>query len=377
MTTPIETQCPQCQSIFDVPRTQLDQKDAKGRCSHCQHIFRINDHLVSAPQAATAPLTKDHHVSQDTTSTTKETKPSITKEDDIDDDALIYDDMEIEDTAESELDYGSLDDMDTWLTQLDTDTLPEIESTDNNTFDALPESAMSSADANSIYADAPMSNSSIKENAWLEDLLKEQNEHTEEPTPQPPETDLSQLLNDMGMSTDTPQDSQPSPAVQAPSQSRTQTSVATILWAMGCIVLALLLFAQYLIFNLDNIIKNPDHADTLQSVCAVAACSLPHADIEAFTLTNIAHQASRVQTTSGFSDISASVVNQSEYLQLLPSLKVSIYGANGLIGEFIAQPHDYLLSTQSQMAANNSKAVMFTIPVANNQIKDVTIVPIY
>ena len=375
MTTLIETQCPQCQTIFDVPRAQLDQKDAKGRCSHCQHVFRINDHLTLQPQTTPAPQTDDISTPENTAPETDVTKPSMIKEDDIDDDALIYDDMEIEDTAESELDYGSLEDMDAWLT-MDSDTPPVTDPTHTQDYLAPESSTMSSADANSIYADTPMNNGN-QENSWLEDLLKEQNEQAEEPIPQSPETDLSQLLTDMGMASDTAQDSQPSPAVQAPSQSRTQTSIATILWAVGCVVLALLLFAQYLIFNLDNIVKNPDHADTLQSICAVAACSLPHADIEVFTLSDVAHQASRVQTNSGASDVTANLVNQSEYMQLLPSLKVSIYGANGLIGEFIAQPHDYLLSTQSQMAANNSKAVMFTIPIANKQIKDVTIVPIY
>lgn len=58
-------------------------------------------------------------------------------------------------------------------------------------------------------------------------------------------------------------------------------------------------------------------------------------------------------------------------------MKVSVYGTDALIGEFIAAPQDYLLSTQSQLGATSRKQLLFTIPVANAQIDKVNAEPIY
>ena len=142
-------------------------------------------------------------------------------------------------------------------------------------------------------------------------------------------------------------------------------------------VLALLLFAQYVIFNLDNLVKNPVYAQRLQAICSIAACSLPSADLSAFAITNASHKASQVQTTGAFSDVSATLNNQSAKSQLYPNVKVSVYGADNLIGEFIAAPNDYLLSKQSQLAAESDRQLLLTIPIANVQIREVTLLPMY
>lgn len=154
-------------------------------------------------------------------------------------------------------------------------------------------------------------------------------------------------------------------------------SLALLLWTLGCLVLALLLFAQYVIFNLDNLVKNPTHAERLQKVCAIAVCSLPSANLAALSTSDITHQPSRIKTANTFSDISITLNNQSTQAQLLPHVKVSVYGTDALIGEFIAAPQDYLLSTQSQLGATSRKQLLFTIPVANAQIDKVNAEPIY
>ncbi len=137
------------------------------------------------------------------------------------------------------------------------------------------------------------------------------------------------------------------------------------------------MLAQYVIFNLENLVKNPAHAERLQAICSVAACSLPSADLTALTITNINHKSSRIKTTGTHSDVSATLNNQSEKAQLYPNVKVSVYGKNDLIGEFIATPADYLLSKQSQLTANSRQQLLFTIPVGNAQIREVTINPLY
>lgn len=154
-------------------------------------------------------------------------------------------------------------------------------------------------------------------------------------------------------------------------------SIASLLWTLGCLVLALLLFAQYVIFNLETLVKNPAHAERLQTICTIAACSLPSADLSALTITELNHKPSQIKKTGTFSEVSATLNNQSPQAQLYPNVKVSVYGTDALLGEFIAAPDDYLLSTQNQIAAASRRQLLFTIPVANAQIREVRINPIY
>lgn len=459
MTTPIKTQCPHCHTPFNLPHAQLNQADTKARCGRCQHVFLVNEHLIVS--ANNQPELTDKAIKNKKTvldkkldkkrvnkSTTDHNSQPLrpskeTDSDDLGDDVLIHDDMEIDETPDAITEYGSLDEMDAWLSQLegshsnnanhvnsaddatsinksnDTHTTESVSADSNadtrpNTNKAptpptiapnsAPESSthvdtvaapaanspqlpsiatVSSAAANNIHARVTAtSGQNTDENAWLETLLKEQNDSDTSAVNNQDNTDLSQLLIDMGIAAaDEEKINQARTSkIQARLQlsaTSTQNSIATALWAAGCLVLMLLLLAQYVIFNLNTLVKNPAVATKLQAICSSAACSLPHADINAFTMTNLAHRPSRVQLAPVSIDIQADFVNASTQAQLLPSFKVSIYGSDDLIGEFIAQPKDYLLSNESQIAAESSKSVMFTVPIAANKISQLMIVPIY
>lgn len=160
-------------------------------------------------------------------------------------------------------------------------------------------------------------------------------------------------------------------------EDKERRSLATLLWLIGCLVLVLALFAQYVVFNLNTLLKNPDHAARLETVCAIAACSLPSADLEAFIIADIDFSASKIENANTFTDIKATLENQSTKTQLLPSLKVSIYDHDSLLGEFIALPEDYLIGRQEQLAAGYGKPFVFTIPISAKQISQVTIKAIY
>lgn len=441
MTTPIKTQCPHCHAIFNINKTQLDQKTATVCCEHCQQSFLVNNNLIVT--AATEQTTDDIVVGSKTAAVSTSsisidkqnstvspesktiTKPNITSklaeadilihdnmldddliDDGLMDDELIHDDMDIEDFEEQDLEYGSLDSMDAWLTQA-TDNNPtaikdkNIHSAKNNskTLDksshlsvnpvenaslvktSLNEDssaahvALSSAAANDIHAN-------IDDNAdesWLEKLLKEQNQSEDTTKDQ---TDLSELLASMGVSIKDEDHTNALRIKQQQAQDKfsptpARRSIASLLWTLGCLVLILLIFAQYVIFNLDDLVKNPAHAERLQKLCAIAACSLPSANLAALSTSDIKHQPSRIKTASSFSDISVTLNNQSAQAQLLPYVKVSVYGDNALIGAFIAAPEDYLLSTQSQLGASSRKQLLFTVAVAHAQISKVSVEPIY
>ena len=416
MTTPIKTQCPHCQACFKIQQTQLNKANSTVSCQHCQQSFLVNEHLIVTPDVPntstaqtdtktphindrfdprthSAAPTKAHNKNQNGLS---DSKSSLNKRHEkhpssntlIHDD-LIYDDMDTEKSDDSILEYDSLDSMDAWLTQANyTSTAAHKPSNQSykannksnsdaplktSTSTAITEPVvLSSTAANNIHANID----NTADNSWLEQLLKEQNKKEDTPTD---DTDLSQLLLEMGVplkDDETLEErTRNSQARFVPSSGK--HSIASLLWTLGCLVLALLLFAQYVIFNLETLVKNPAHAQRLQAICSIAVCSLPSADLTAFTITNPNHKSSQVQVTGTFSDISATLNNQSAKSQLYPNVKVSIYGKNDLIGEFIATPNDYLLSKQSNLVADSNRQLLFTIPVANTQIREVTISPLY
>jgi len=422
MTTPIKTQCPHCQACYSVKQTQLNQVNATISCDRCQQSFLVNKHLVvnseviqkPTPQknipaqqkAQTQPISNEQkantssnqhklqNVPNRPTSSTNKKKSSDTL---IHDD-LIYDDMDIDDPEENVQEYDSLDSMDAWLTQA-SNTSPSVSTTEkpkapsskgadqkpnpstkkaststiSASASASTQNMLSSAAANDIHANIE----STDNNSWLQKLLEEQNKDEETP---PDDTDLSQLLSDMGVPV---KDEDPAAddrlrETQLPfAPTQTTRSIASLLWILGCLVLALLLAAQYVIFNLENLVKNPSYAQRLQSICSVAACSLPSADLSALTINNTFHRSSQIKTAGTFSDIGATLSNGSPQSQLYPNVKISVYGKDEIIGEFIADPNDYLLGKQSQLAANTDRQLLFTIPVANAQIRDITMTALY
>ena len=406
MTTLIKTQCPSCQAYFSLPQTLLSEPDAKVRCKRCQQIFLVNENLVVSGD-------EPSDISNTSTSIEKSNNTSQDNDDFLSSDTLIHDDMPIDDLEPSDLEYDSWDEMSAWSFDLDTTPMSSVRP-DSKNAEPKPTDATTSGSPNphNIYDDQEKAfeesnyiintkpqhnnasasantssrndntnsvNDSDSDNAWLEKLLEEQNNSTDVVESG---TDLSQLLASMGVPL---RDQFQTPSKQAskaqsrvyPVQSRVQTSVASLLWLAGCLVLVMLLFAQYVIFNLDNLVKDPIHAERLQAVCAVAACSLPNADMSAFDINDVVYRPSEVKTADEFTDIAATLANHSTKSQLLPNLKVSIYSNDDVIGEFIAMPKDYLVSKQNVLSAEQNKPFMFTVPVINNEINRVTIDPIY
>lgn len=420
MTTPIKTQCPHCQACYSVRQTQLNQVNATISCDRCQQSFLVNKHLVVNSEVIQKPTSQKNipaqqkaqtqPISNEQKATTSSNQhnpqnvpnrptPSISKKKSSDiliHDDLIYDDMDIDDPEENVQEYDSLDSMDAWLTQA-SNTSPSVATTEkpkaplsketiksSNPSTKKPSTStisaysstqdmLSSAAANDIHANVE----STDNNSWLQKLLEEQNQDEETP---PDDTDLSKLLSDMGVPV---KDEDPAAddrlrKTQLPfAPTQTTRSIASLLWILGCLVLALLLAAQYVIFNLENLVKNPAYAQRLQSICSVAACSLPSADLSVLTINNTFHRSSQIKTAGTFSDIGATLSNGSPQAQLYPNVKISVYGRNELIGEFIADPNDYLLGKQSQLAASTDRQLLFTIPVANAQIRDITMTALY
>ncbi len=366
----IKTQCPFCQANFSSSKSQLDNLDAKIRCEHCQQVFLGNENLI---------VPDEKMLIDDTFRASESTKKNTQHQDDTD--TLIYDDMPIDGVEETNLEDRSIDEMNVWFSDIDTTLMESIQKdSDQVGFEKTIGTHNYPNTSHNINASIDHGSShNDSDNAWLEEMLEEQKEAV---SIQKFDTDLSQLLTSMGVPPRERSQLNPRQVTRAASrdhsiQNRAQNSAALVLWIIGCFVLVMLLFAQYVIFNLETLVKNPEHAAKLEAVCAVAACSLPSANIMAFDITNLVYKSSTIQAADTFSDITASLTNESTHSQLLPSLKVSVYNDDALLGAFIAMPDDYLASKQNSLPAQQNKAFMFTIPIASKQISQVTIDPIY
>lgn len=360
MSSPIKSQCPHCQTVVSLPRLALNEARSTLHCEQCGNVFLANDHLIVPAKASSN-----------------------------EDDLLIHDDMDIE-TTEAFQDYHSIDDMEAWLNQHETQSNqndhsaapnqePSLTAPNRQSTNSIKKEAAHFQKANNL---ASNQRNSAAENAWLEDLLQAQANSDQPQAVHPDDPELTQLLSDMGMKTDDAEHLEKQRQAKIAARLRLddqpkRQSIATFLWAIGCVVLGLLLAAQYVIFNLDSLIKNPTYAARLQNLCTIAACSLPHADIAKIAISEPQIRASKVKSAKKFSDIQATLINQSDDPQLLPNMKVHLYNDTTLVGEFIARPEDYVLAYESQLGANHQKSIMFTVPLNKTYLNQVIIEPFY
>lgn len=242
---------------------------------------------------------------------------------------------------------------------------------------------MSSVNANNINVSIAANNSSHNnENTWLETLLQEQNDGNPSVASDTEDTELAKLLTDSGMPTANEKENTGLRATKISDRMQSSSPepplpVSSIVWSVGSILLLLLLVLQFVGFNLESLAKKPAIAPRLQTVCTILPCQVPSADIRAFAINKPSAKPSRVKSTASFTDIQAQLINQSNQSQLLPHLKVSLHNKEGVMGEFIASPQQYLLSSENKLAAERGKSVMFTVPIPASQITSVEIEPIY
>lgn len=159
--------------------------------------------------------------------------------------------------------------------------------------------------------------------------------------------------------------------------SQKKSVISFILWLIGCILLVALSVVQYAVFNINSLVKQPTAQAKLVTVCNILYCRLPSADLSKLHIAKVQHGHSRVGDFANETDIFASIVNVSNVKQLYPNLKISIYGVNGLLAELVLQPKDYLLSEKQIEMATAENFFMLTVPINDDDIRKIDIVPFY
>lgn len=370
----ITTQCPHCHTCYPMPENRLNNPDLKAQCKNCGNSFFPNRHLKTAtpPKATAAPSTAAsaakpaapqavaHEQETKTLAPkipTKKKKPKVITE------GMIHDSMEIEDEA---ADFSISD-----------DELNDFMARASSPLSTTPMVAASAKDTG---------NHTTEDEAWLDALLK--NEDSPNITVMPSEPEQKQsipLIAGEDLTTLIPKaHHQEDPQIlmqkmqarlsSAPTQEQIATKRSPLSgfgWILGSVAMVALAIAQYLYFNQQAIAKNPSQSALVKKLCP--PCQLPDADLRAF---QISHELQK-----GVADFSTNLIgtlsNHATTQQLYPNLKVTVNGANGVLGELVLAPKDYLMIDKVLIGAKSDERFMLTLDAPREDIASVKIEPFY
>ncbi len=355
------TQCPHCQTIYPVPESKATDPNARAKCANCQNKFVVSANLIKQPAQAS-----QQNVNQQTPTEQggddKISLPKIpikhkkAKKNTPIDDGLIHDDMSGNDNVD-------LSDIDSELDNFIKQSINTQPTTQNN---------------------APSANAQHNnDEAWLNDLLKDNNTNIETAGAAASDNDVLSELSDEDLTTLIPTAPKESPDEilqkinQRISHNPTQEQLVTrrssarnIAWGVGCVLMLILLGAQYVFFNGDAIAKT-NNAPMVNSLCQNC---LPSADPSAFATTY------RLQNLGTQTRMIGTLSNQSTTDQLYPNLKITLIGDTGVVGDMALAPKDYLAFPQRLIQPyqdGQDNRFMLTFNYPSDNIKAISIEPFY
>lgn len=343
-----KAQCPECQYLFDITDEQLKLKKGYARCGKCKFIFSAKDHLVANKPAPVQPTP------------TPPKKPAKK----IADGNAIFDDN-------AGLDMPT-------RKQQDKDQVVDFDIISN--FDSLPSNKIG------------QTKSTEQDEAWLTELLEEEKRKEEAVQYMPDrdkigkigrENDVSFMLEGLGV--DVAEDALIEEedyrkklderfSQQVASQKNVKTPIGMMMvWLLGSILLIGLLLVQYTVFNLDKLLKNPESASHIQTVCGIAKCDLPVANVSMIktdTLSlNKAKQANQ-------SDLIFTLTNTTDKQIIYPNLKISLRDSNDIKAQTLLTPEQYL-DKDSYLMPREIKAVKLRIDYPKSSYEQANIEPFY
>lgn len=349
-----KTKCPNCQTIYPLPQSKLNDDKARATCKKCQTPFYVNQHLIDTnPPKAKAAQSQNNRTN---TAKSRPKKP-------IASDGLIHDDME---TQKDNDDFAILDDeLDSFMQQ-------------GGSITPTATAAIAKDSGQQTVAD--------NDEAWLDDLLKnDDSPNIPVAVASKPDDDLSDIFGEDIISAIPAENIEESPEVirqkmqarlanKSPTQEQLIKQRSTgyyVLWSVGIVLMILLAAAQYAIFNRHAIAKNPKYASVISALCP--ACYIPAADPTAFS-TEYTLQKGQADFTT---DMIVAIANHSPTAQIFPNLKITIQGQQGVIGELALAPSEYLEVSQLESGSGQHTRFMLTLDLALSEIEVITIEPFY
>lgn len=348
MTSTAKTKCPNCHTIYTVPTEKLKEPKAKANCGKCKHTFLLNLHLLDesleATKSTNQSISNSAKVSDNTTQKT------------------FHDNM---DNDKSDI---SFDGLDSFLKQNNINTHSKSKSftaapanqDDENWLDNL----LKNDDSPNI---ATKSASHSIQQGRQDEFKETMNDDfvkiipvAENPLAQNPELLTKKMEERLS---------------QNPNQNKAKNPYISTQfgWALGSFLLLSLLISQYILFNGDNIAKEPSRAGPLLALCPLLNCPMNSADLKAFRFSHhITNGDSQYNT-----NLMGTIKNTSSVDQLYPNLKITVHGANNILGEMALAPEDYLISKQRLLVGEQERQFLLTLDINRQYIKSINIEPFY
>lgn len=159
----------------------------------------------------------------------------------------------------------------------------------------------------------------------------------------------------------------------APHLATTKSGTTALVWGIGSVILLVLLLLQYVIFNIETLMKNPSTARTLTKVCSLSPidCQLARANTDVIDSRVLVLTPTRGNHNQ--SDLVFTLKNTSRGAVLYPNLKITLRSGNEPKAQFILTPSQYISPAVSQMSAQQLKPVKLRIDYPRRKFEQVNI----
>lgn len=326
-----KTQCPHCAAQFRVSDQHLQQAKGAVRCGSCMLVFQANEHLVELPHEAVKPPLRPQ-------------QPEAPKD---------WQSMDLspEKPAPSQAtpEKSKLELSDSFLALTSGDYDNSLHQEDFTDMQGAAEShrAMNNDDAwaeallreleDDSDADNTLSSPSPPTNG--DDQAPVQDSFAEEPTDKDLDDWLNEgLFDELLLPEPAKEPTPPANIFSRPSINWGQQ----IKWTLLCLLLLVLLAAQFVYFNFDRLSRNTEFRPVMAELCNLIGCQLPSMT----NLNKIRSQHLVVRThpeLEGALQVDALLYNMAEHEQPYPNLALEFSNKKGdIVANRLFTPAEYL-----------------------------------
>lgn len=352
MSHQLKTQCPSCGALYPMPAAKIGDPTARAKCGRCQQVFLLNEN-IKQPATTNTPNQNASPAQNVAVAPIRQANQAQTAQPQANNAGHSDNLMTRRPTPQS-----------TPTTKPAPKTpVQQVATADHDDFSRYLEQQMNTATQN-IPSNKP--GSSTESETWVQDLLQngdtgenaDINRTTNPKANKAQDIDLTTVIPPAPFSGQKKNKSLKQVFSHKPTTQQLATRrplVGQLMWLIGCLLLAGLLIVQYVLFNLDTLIKNPSHAQKIQAFCELAKCSAPNANLSSIGIES-SHRSRKGET-----DIVITIFNRGSEEQLYPDLLVRLKTNDGrVVGDFVAGRRDYLAQSQKSILGHQSKRIMLT-----------------
>lgn len=386
-----QTQCPHCAHTFAITDEQLNIKSGYAKCGNCKKIFSAIENLQTAathahPVGSVAPASSASlNQSPAPASPPQPSKPAPASAVVVDDGLLFDDHLGIDEEG------GVLKSEPAKHTRANNRNAKSASSTELD-FEIIEDFDTTPVAITGDFSKTTTQASTGQDEDWLNELLEEENRKN---TPQMvvdnklttisrEPNDVSSMLEDLGVgvSYETPiseneyqQKLEQRLNSQVASHKRVRaTSLGmTMVWALGSVLLALALWGQYLIFNRETLIKDPEKSRPLVALCDMSpiSCNLPSVDTK--LIDSRVLSIAPAKTGKDKTDLVLILHNTSQQAVLYPNLKITLRDGNETKAQLALSPAEYNGVESNTLIGGQTKPIKLRVDYPKNDFSQANI----